>query len=103
MSTVITIPLSDNEELAALVADKQPGDKLYACGTIKALDAQTLTLRVEEVTDKKDDLPDPETDEDDEDENESEDGSIEEEAGNGSSPDEVDLAKKMASPGYDGP
>lgn len=99
MSTVITIPLSDNEELAALVADKQPGDKLYACGTIKALDEQTLTLRVEEVTDKKDDLPDADSDEDDGDE----DDSIEEEAGNGSSPDEVDLAKKMASPGYDGP
>lgn len=99
MSTVITIPLSDNEELAALVADKQPGAKLYACGTIKALDEQTLTLRVEEVTDKKDDLPDPDSDE----EGGDEDDSIEEETGNGSSPDEVDLAKKLASPGYDGP
>ena len=98
MSTVITIPLTDDKELASLVADKQPGDRLYACGTIKALDEQTLTLRIEEVADKVDDLPDAETAEEDADED-----SVEEEADNGSSPDETEIAKKMASPGYDGP
>ena len=95
MSTVITIPLEKNKDIAALVADKQPGDYLYGCFTIKANDPQTLTVRIEEITDKKDDLPDHDEENDTEDKAE---GSVEEEDGNGSSSDEADTAIKMASP-----
>lgn len=101
MSTVITIPLEKNKEIAALVADKQPAERLYACFTIKAKDDQSLILRVEEMSDKPDDLPKP----DEKEEDEVDDGaSIEEGASNGSSPDETDEAIKLASPGgYTGP
>lgn len=91
MSTVVIIPLDHNKDVAALVADKQPGDKLYACGTIKALDEQTLTLRIEEVTDTKAELPDKE-------DYDKEDDDTEEES-NGSTPGETDEAIGLASPG----
>jgi len=91
MSTVVIIPLDHNKDVAALVADKQPGEKIYACGTIKALDEQTLTLRIEEVTDNKEDLPDK-------DGYEKEDDEMEEES-NGSTPGEADEAIELASPG----
>lgn len=97
MSTIITIPIEKNEDLAALLADKQPADRLYACGTIKALDENTLTLRIEEVTDKIEDLP--KQDEDDEDK-----GDTDEEQPNGSTEGETEEAIKLASPGgYVGP
>lgn len=100
MSTVITIPLEKNKEIAALVADKQPADRLYGCFTIKAKDDQSLVLRVEEMTDKKDDLPDPDKyDEEGEKEDAEESGSVEEEDGNGSSKSETDEAIRLASPG----
>lgn len=97
MSAVVIIPLENNKEISALVADMQPGDKLYACGSIKALDAQTLTLRIEEVTNKRDDLPKPgENDEDKEDDAEEE--------SNGSTPGESEEAAELAaSGGYNGP
>lgn len=98
MSTVITIPLDGSKEIAEMVADKQPGDRLYACGTIKSLDTQTLTLRIEEVADKPDDLPEPDkADTDDDDDNEDEED-------NGSSTSETQEAIDLASPGgYTGP
>jgi hypothetical protein len=103
MSAVITIPLEKNKELSALVADKQPGQKLYGCFSIKSKDDQSLILRIEEMTDNKEDLPDKaEYSEDDD--SEMEDDSIEEEAGNGSSPDETENAIRFAAPGgYTGP
>jgi len=91
MSTVVIIPLENNKDVAALVADKQPGDKLYACGTIKANDDQTLTFRIEEVTDNKAELPDKE------DYVKKEEG--EEEESNGSTEGEADEAAELASPG----
>lgn len=106
MSTVITIPLEKNKEIAALIADMQPGDRLYSCMTIKAKDDQSLIVRVEEMADKPDDLPKPDQyDEDGEKEEDSEEGdSIEEEAGNGSSTSETEEAIRLASPGgYVGP
>lgn len=106
MSTVVTIPLEKNTEIAALVADKQPADRLYGCFTIKAKDSQSLILRVEELSDKPDDLPKPDEKEEyeDDDGEDGEDGSIEEGASNGSSPSETDEAIKLASPGgYTGP
>jgi hypothetical protein len=104
MNTVVTIPLDGekNEEIAALVADKQPGDTLYGCFTIKANDGKTLILRTKEITDKKDDLPDYEEREDDESDEEND--TEEEEDGNGSSTSETDEAIRLASPGgYMGP
>lgn len=104
MSAVITIPLEKNDEIAALVADMQPGQKLYACGSIKSKDGQSLVLRIEEVTDNKEDLPDKESYPEDEHESPMEEGSNEEEAGNGSSPSETEDAIKLAAPGgYVGP
>lgn len=101
MSTVITIPLEKNKEITALVADKQPADRLYACFTIKAKDDQSLILRVEELSDRPEDLPKPDDKEKYEDDD---DASIEEGASNGSSPSETDEAIKLASPGgYTGP
>lgn len=101
MSTIITIPIEKNEDLAALLADKQPADRLYACGTIKALDENTLTLRIEEVTDKIEDLP--KQDEDDEDKDKDE-GDTDEEQPDGSTEGETEEAIKLASPGgYVGP
>ena len=98
MSTVIVIPLADNKDLAELVADKQPGDKLYACGSIKAKDEQSLTLRIQEVTDKRDELPDLDKpdEEDDMDEDEGEEDS------NGSTEGESEEAADLASPGIYG-
>ena len=103
MSTVITIPIEKNKEIAALVADKQPSDRLYGCFTIKAKDDQSLILRVEELSDKPDDLPKPDEKEAEETDD---DASIEDSEGNsnGSSPSETDEAIKLASPGgYMGP
>lgn len=57
--TTLQIPLDKNPDVAALVADMQPGDKIYACLTIQSQDAQTLTARLKEVTDDPDDLPKP--------------------------------------------
>jgi len=91
MSTVVIIPLENNKDVAALVADKQPGDKLYSCGTIKALDEQTLTLRIEEVTDNKAELPDKEDYDKEEEEPEEE--------SNGSTEGESYEAAELASPG----
>lgn len=95
MSTVLTIPLDKNKELSALVADKQPADRLYGCFTIKSKDDQSLVVRVEEMTDNKEDLPDKESYDE---EGGEEDGSVEEEDGNGSSPSETDQAIRLASP-----
>ena len=91
MSTVVIIPLENNKDVAALVADKQPGDKLYSCGTIKALDEQTLTLRIEEVTDNKEELPDKEAYDNGDDESG--------EMSNGSTEGESEEAAELASPG----
>lgn len=49
--TTVTIPLDKNPELAALVADKQPGDWLTLKASVKAKDDQTLTVRLEECDD----------------------------------------------------
>lgn len=99
MSTVITIPLEKNKEIAALVADKEPGARLYLCGSVKSRDDQSLIFRIEEMTDNKEDLPDKKDYDGDE-----EDDSIEEESGNGSSDDETEQAIKLAAPGgYTGP
>jgi hypothetical protein len=57
--TVIQIPLDKNPDVAALAADKNPGDRIYFCTTIKSNDPQTLAVRIEEATDDPADLPKP--------------------------------------------
>lgn len=58
MSSVVQIPLDKNPEVTDLVADLQPGDKVYACFSIRAKDEQTLSLRIEEMAATRDELPD---------------------------------------------
>ena len=66
--TTVQIDLAKNPDVAALVSGKEPGDKVFACFTIKSQDTQTLTLRIEEFADSPEDLPKAEDyDEEDED------------------------------------
>ena len=65
--SVITIDLNKNPEVAALVADKDVGAKIYGCFSIKAKDDQTLSLRVSEMAGSKDELSDKEEGSEDED------------------------------------
>lgn len=56
MSAVLTIDLTKNPEVAALVADMQPGDKVYGCFTIKDRDDQSLNIRIKEMAASCDEL-----------------------------------------------
>ena len=61
--TTIQVPLDKNPDVAALVADLEPGDSVCGCFTIKSKDAQTLELRIEEMAKTPDELSkDEETD-----------------------------------------
>lgn len=51
MNPVVPIDLKKNPDVAALVADMEPGDKVYACFTIKSKDDQTLFIRLSEMSD----------------------------------------------------
>lgn len=53
---VIPIDLTKNPDVAALVADMQPGEKIYGCFTIKDKDDQTLSIRIKEMASTKDEL-----------------------------------------------
>lgn len=64
--TTISIPLDRNPDLAALVADKEPGEWIKLLASIKAKDSQTLTVRLEEC----DDCENPESDDDEDTEDE---------------------------------
>lgn len=57
--TTVQIPLDKEPDVAAVVADMQPGDKVYGCFTIKDNNPQTLTLRISEFSDNPDDLSKP--------------------------------------------
>lgn len=59
--SIVTIALDKEPELAALVADKQPGDWITLRASIKAKDDQTLAIRIEDC----DDAEKPESDEED--------------------------------------
>lgn len=64
---ILPIDLKKNADVADLIADMQPGDRIYFCATIKDKDEQTLNARIEEVTKTPDELPKPdEYDEDEE-------------------------------------
>lgn len=88
--TTVTIPLDKNPDLAALVADKEPGDWVELRASIKAKDDQTLTLRLEECDDC--DKPDNGDDE----EEEADDTPEEEKAENETPPAEESMGKRMA-------
>jgi hypothetical protein len=70
---VITIDLVKNPDVAALVADLQPSQKIYGCFTIKDKDDQTLSIRIEEMAASKDELSSEDEAEDEEMEEEEED------------------------------
>ncbi len=48
----VTIDLKKLPEVADFLADKQPGDEVYLCGTIKSLDDQTCVVTVSEIEDR---------------------------------------------------
>lgn len=52
---IITIDLIKSPDVAQEVVDLQPGDSVTVHTTIKAMDDQTLTLTVDEVSIPKDD------------------------------------------------
>lgn len=54
--TTIQVPLDKNPDVAALVADMQPGARVCGCFTIKSKDAQTLELRIEQMADSPSEL-----------------------------------------------
>ncbi len=62
----LKIDLKNNPDVAAVVADLQPGTELILKGSIKALDEQTLTVTLEEVEAPEAEAEDVEEDEEDE-------------------------------------
>lgn len=66
MPSVIPIDLTKNPDVAALVADKEPGSEVYGCFTIKSRDDQTLELRIKGMAATCDELKDLEDDDEDE-------------------------------------
>jgi hypothetical protein len=75
MNPVVTIDLSKNPDVAALVSDMEPSKRVFACFTIKDKDEQTLTLRLSEMAATRDELPkdgDYEDEEEDSDEDDDE-------------------------------
>jgi hypothetical protein len=77
MSTVITVDLTKEPDVAALTADMQPGAHVYGCFTIKSRTDQTLELRISDMAATCDELPE---ESDSTDEEDAEDGGDDEEA-----------------------
>ncbi len=46
---IVAVDLKKNPEVADLLVDKQPGDRVYACFTIRDKDENTANLRIEEI------------------------------------------------------
>lgn len=65
--TTINVDLTKNPELAALVADMEPGDWITLDASIKSADGQTLVARLErcDTCEKPDDAEYDEEDEED--------------------------------------
>lgn len=57
----ISIDLRRNPELADLLVDMKPGDKIYLCTSIKNLDDQTADLTIEGAYDDTKELHEDET------------------------------------------
>lgn len=86
----ITIDLTKDPEVAALLADKEPGAKVYACFSLKSRDEQTAVLRIKEMADTAAELPKADEYEDDE---EAEEEIADEDADEVSEPPPSDTAK----------
>jgi hypothetical protein len=65
--TTIQVPLDKNPEVAALVADMEPGTRVYGCFSLKHRDAQTVELRIEQMEDDPERLMKPGETDDEED------------------------------------
>ncbi len=50
----ITLDLKKIPEVANFLADKEPGDEVYLCGSIKALDNDTCVVTITEIEDRPD-------------------------------------------------
>ncbi len=68
---IVPVDLKKNPAVADLLVDMQPGDRVYACFTIKDKDANNANLRIEEIVATPEELPKPDEAYDDE-----EDGAI---------------------------
>ncbi len=53
MQTVV-LDLKKIPEVANFLADKEPGDEIYLCGSIKSLDDNTCVVTITEVEDRPD-------------------------------------------------
>ncbi len=49
----ITLDLKKLPDVANFLTDKEPGDPVYLCGTIKSLDDATCVVTVEEIEDRE--------------------------------------------------
>lgn len=56
---IVPVDLKKNPAVADLLVDKQPGDRVYACFTIKDKDANNANLRIEEIVATPEELPQP--------------------------------------------
>jgi len=54
---IVPIDLKKNPEVADLLVDMQPGQRVYACLTIKDKDENNANLRIEEVVSTPEELP----------------------------------------------
>jgi hypothetical protein len=64
---ILPIDLTKNREVADLLVDMQPGQRVYACLTIKDKDEKNANLRIEEIVATPEDLPKPDEKYEDED------------------------------------
>lgn len=56
---IIPLDLKKNPEVADLLVDMQPGERVYACLTIKDKDSDKANLRIEEIVATPSELPGP--------------------------------------------
>lgn len=63
--SLINVDLVKEPEVAAMLADAQPGDCIYGCFRLKTKDDQTATLRIDGMAKSKDELPEHDDEDDD--------------------------------------
>ena len=99
MSTTVTIPLDKNPEVADLVTDLSPGDKVYGRFSIRAKDDQSLELRIEEMAATRDELSEKDHDSDEEDDesvDEGDKGTTDKDDGDDSNDEERESARGLS-------
>jgi hypothetical protein len=56
---IVPVDLTKNPRVADLLVDMQPGQRVYACLTIKDKDEKNANLRIEEIVATPEELPQP--------------------------------------------